>query len=563
MSDHHSDYMHPELTPSVLFVLKSIQQVSLSSGETIALNDPSAHMVVIVTEGTGFFHEESVPCPITTGSVLFASLETGKKTVSATKEGLYFLRFDFEVLQQEAASPYSYVPNRSWKPEHNEFFLQPSSSCTELAQSIYANRQSSDPLERFQHQIRFQQLLHLIWSHPPTPMADKSSSVIDRTVTYIHTHFAEPISLVDLAEEAGLTPRYYTELFKKSVGKSPIEYLTSYRMEQAKKLLRESDKRFREVARLVGYEDEFYFSRRFKQQVGVSPTVFIRMNQQHVTPVTFQYAEYLMALGIRPVGAPEEQVLYLREQLQLKEADQIVTLSRDYPERIKPLQPTFILTDYTEDCAAFSKIAPTLALPWLAHDVFGHFKRIADVLGMQEKAASWLGQHEQKVQKARRFVDSSIGKNETVSILNVRATNLLAYGVRNIGHVLYRSLKLTPPQILQDRLNRDPNLWAIPISEDQLTAYSGDWMFVHVFDDDLSWVHLHHLMNKEEWKQIPAVQKGQVVLLNPTWFAYDPLSLEVQLEEAVQFLTKQKHSWPPYYPNKNGISSMDEKLNSR
>ena len=203
MSDQHSDHMPPELTPSSLFVLKSIQQVSLSSGETITLTDPFAHMIVIVTKGTGFFHEESVPCAIITGSVLFSSLETGKKTVSATKEGLCFLRFDFEVLQQEAASPYSYVPNRSWKPEHHEFFLQPSSSCTELAQSIYANRQSSDPLERFQHQIRFQQLLHLIWSNPPTSMADKSSSAIDRTVTYIHTHFAEPISLVDLRRKLG------------------------------------------------------------------------------------------------------------------------------------------------------------------------------------------------------------------------------------------------------------------------------------------------------------------------------------------------------------------------
>lgn len=46
----------------------------------------------------------------------------------------------------------------------------------------------------------------------------------------------------DLANKAGLTPRYYTEVFKKNIGKSPIEYVTGYRMDQAKKLLRESKK---------------------------------------------------------------------------------------------------------------------------------------------------------------------------------------------------------------------------------------------------------------------------------------------------------------------------------
>ncbi|GED67378.1 hypothetical protein BRE01_10800 [Brevibacillus reuszeri] len=563
MSDHHSDHLHPELTPLSMFVLKSTEQVKLLPGETKSLADLSAHMVVIVTEGTGFFHTKSAPSTITTGSALFVHEESSMQISSAEKEQLGFLLFDFDVLQQGSDSDHVYSPNRSWKPEYEEYFLHSNNRCTELAQTLYLNRRTRDPLEILQNQIRFQQLLHLIWSNPPSSIDEKSSTVVDRTVTYIHTNFADSIGLVDLAKQAGLTPRYYTEIFKKKVGKSPIEYLTSYRMEQAKKLLRESDKRLREVARLIGYEDEFYFSRRFKQQVGVSPSVYIRMSQKHVSPVTLQYAEYLMALGIRPIAAPEDQVLYLREQLQLKEADYIVSLSNDDPEMIKPLEPTFILTDYTEDCSAFSKIAPTIALPWLAHDVFGHFKKIADVLGMQERAASWLKQHEQKVQKAKKFVNGSMNKEETVSILNVRATSLLAYGVRNIGHVLYRSLELTPPAIIQEKLKNDPHFWATPISEKQLSAYAGDWMFVHVFDDDLSRAHLQALMKQESWNQLPAVQKGQVVLLNPTWFAYDPLSLEVQLEEAVQFLTKQKQSWPPYYPNKNGISSMDVKMNSR
>lgn len=566
MLDNNADYLHRDLALPSLFLLRDVQQVRLAPAKTRALSSTSAHMVVIVTEGTGFVSDESAPCEVTTGSALLVAQAQASliQAIASDKEPLTFLLFYFDVLQPGKSSENAFIPNHSWKADHDALLVYSTDSCTELAATIYSHREASEPLDMFQNQIRFQQLLHSIWSsNKGGTETEAATSGIDHTVSYIHKHYAESISLGDLANRAGLTPRYYTEVFKKNVGKSPIEYVTNYRMEQAKKLLIDSDKRLRDVARLVGYEDEFYFSRRFKQQVGVSPTVFVRMSQKQFAPITFQYAEYVIALGIRPVGAPEEQVHYLREQLRLKEADSIISLSRDYPELIKPLQPTFILTDYKRDYATLSKIAPTLALPWLDHDVFGHLQRIADVLDVKEKASLWIKQHEQKVQKARQSVDASIQKQETVSILNVRPNSLFAYGVRNIGHVLYRSLKLTPPPIMQEKLKRDPNFWAMPIQEKQLRAYAADWLFVHVFEDDLSHAHFKALMNQEEWQQIPAVQKGQVVMIDTTWFAYDPLSLDVQLDEAVQFLTKQKRSDPPYYPNKNGISSMDETIKSR
>ncbi|MGK5652329.1 AraC family transcriptional regulator [Brevibacillus formosus] len=509
----------------------------MSQTEEWTFSGKSTHAVLIVTKGSGRMLNESDQKALLDGSVLLLSRESTRQVRADTEAPLRFLVFYFDALQQQDQATNAYSPSLSWQLDRSSCLFHQVDHGMELALTLYAHRQASDPLEAFQNQIRFQQLLHLIWSHAERQTAVETSSVVNQTISYMHTNYAEPISLDDLANRAGLTPRYYTEVFKKKVGKSPIEYLTSCRMEHAKTLLRESNKRLREVAHLVGYTDEFYFSRRFKQQVGVSPTVFVRMNQKQIAPVTFHYSEYLLALGIRPIGASEEQVTYLREQLRMKEADEIVSLPQNTPDLIKPLQPTFILTESTGNSAAFSKIAPTLALPWLAHDVFGHLNMLADVLGMKDHAHMWLKQHEQKVMKAKRCIDAHIQKEETFLILNVRPQSLLAYGARNIGHVLYKSLKLTPPKMIQAELTRNPNFWATTINVDQLSQCAADWLFVHIFDDDLSRALFKELMKQDVWQRIPAVQKGQVVILNPIWFSYDPLSLDIQLEEAIQILT--------------------------
>ncbi|MGN7469166.1 helix-turn-helix domain-containing protein [Brevibacillus sp. SAFN-007a] len=539
MSDHQAQNPSPPL-----FLLKGMQHVALPPRHTWSLPCASPHTLLLAAEGNGYWQAADMPdsCAWSPGSVRFATEKTVATIAADSGSTLSFFAFYFDVLEPEGGVSNSYSPSRSWKPNNDSYQLHSPHRCFELAFALLADQQSQNPLDVLQNQIRFQQLLHIIWRTGSTQASVESEKAIQQTLSYIHANYASSLSLTDLANQAGLTPRYYTEVFKKNVGKSPIEYVTSYRIDQAKKLLRESKKRLREVAHLVGYEDEFYFSRRFKQKVGVSPTVFAKVSQRLIAPVTFQYTEYLMALGIKPVGAKEDQVQYMREQLQVKEAKDIMALSRTCPELIKSLQPSIILTDYHKDSAAFSSIAPTCTLRWLDADVFGHLLHIADLFGQKDKALSWIKQHELKVQKTKRYVDTCIPREETVAILNVRPSHLFAYGVRNIGHVLYKSLQLTPPRMIQEKIKRDPNFWAVPVQEEQVSEYAADWLFVHVFDDDLSRAHYQALTKREDWQRLPAVQKGQVVMLSTVWFAYDPLSLDAQLDEAILLLNRHKSS---------------------
>lgn len=101
---------------------------------------------------------------------------------------------------------------------------------------------------------------------------DKNAKPVLRATAYIETHYAEHITLETMADLVNLNPIYFSNLFKREVGKSFTEYLTEYRMKKAKELLRGSDMNINEIADALGYSDARYFSKVFKKEIGIKPT---------------------------------------------------------------------------------------------------------------------------------------------------------------------------------------------------------------------------------------------------------------------------------------------------
>lgn len=88
---------------------------------------------------------------------------------------------------------------------------------------------------------------------------------------YIQIHYKESISLEDVAEYVGLTPTYFTKMFKEHTKKTFIDYVTEYRIEKAKELLLNTKLSLKEISYEIGYKDPNYFSRVFKKWTNVSP----------------------------------------------------------------------------------------------------------------------------------------------------------------------------------------------------------------------------------------------------------------------------------------------------
>jgi AraC-like DNA-binding protein len=92
-----------------------------------------------------------------------------------------------------------------------------------------------------------------------------------RVVRYVRDNLTRRISLADAAVAADLSPNYLAHLIKKETGRTFTDLVTERRMEKAQELLAHTGMRIAEIAEAVGFDDEAYFARRFKQCFDVAP----------------------------------------------------------------------------------------------------------------------------------------------------------------------------------------------------------------------------------------------------------------------------------------------------
>jgi AraC family transcriptional regulator, arabinose operon regulatory protein len=83
-----------------------------------------------------------------------------------------------------------------------------------------------------------------------------------------------PYRVEKLAQAVGLSADHFTRLFRKLRGVTPREYILQARIESAQNLLLSSNHSIGRIAEILGYSDVYFFSRQFKEKVGVSPSAF-------------------------------------------------------------------------------------------------------------------------------------------------------------------------------------------------------------------------------------------------------------------------------------------------
>ena len=117
---------------------------------------------------------------------------------------------------------------------------------------------------------------------------------LSRAFAAIHARVQHPWTVEDLAREAGMSRSAFAARFRDSVGLSPLDYVTRWRMFRAGTLLRRGDRSIAEIATKVGYENESAFAKAFKRVTGITPGAY-RKNGGEVgfltVPVMMQAAD--------------------------------------------------------------------------------------------------------------------------------------------------------------------------------------------------------------------------------------------------------------------------------
>ena len=134
-------------------------------------------------------------------------------------------------------------------------------------------------------QLYYDSLLNTLGVHLVSKYRTQSSSIevkheglspakLRTAIAFIEANCDRNLKLKEIAQAVGLSEYYCDRQFKKSLGITPHQYLTRYRIDRAKQLLKQQDLTIAQIAQKCGFSSQSYFTKQFRQIVGVTPKVY-------------------------------------------------------------------------------------------------------------------------------------------------------------------------------------------------------------------------------------------------------------------------------------------------
>jgi AraC-like DNA-binding protein len=248
--------------------------------------------LLVVTKGHLFIGEEAVKWEVGAAQALIIRPDNHHYTTQMCQEETHFYWLHFQTLGEWAeVSDYksSLLPQRKnvYKPiEHFKILLpryttltNPEATYRKFKELLLLLQESVDST-RWKEQILFQSILDDL--ELTTNLSEEKNSYIDssvreiaeKTASYLRKNYRQQITYQHINEYLNFHPTYISRCMKQVFGCTPLEYLTSFRLEKSKILLINSDMTISDIADEVGFYNPSYFTRCFSNNLNVTPRKF-------------------------------------------------------------------------------------------------------------------------------------------------------------------------------------------------------------------------------------------------------------------------------------------------
>lgn len=213
---------------------------------------------LLITEGSCRYEWEGGGCELEAGDLIY--LPSGaKRAVFATEKPLSFYRISFILRDADDSQPFvfSNTPYVAAKGTGQKL--------TDLCERLRVSTLSESD------RLKSRALLLELFSVISKTDLQKEKSRVSAALEYIQKHYTENIDADTLCGLCYMSKPYFFKQFKKETGTTPILMRTKLRVERAKTLLCDEECQISEIAAMLGFESIYYFSRSFKNTVGMSP----------------------------------------------------------------------------------------------------------------------------------------------------------------------------------------------------------------------------------------------------------------------------------------------------
>ncbi|OBZ11107.1 AraC family transcriptional regulator [Bacillus sp. FJAT-26390] len=540
MSDREKNIKNTEYASleGMSFKLRKMEHIQNQRNHwELRLQFMESHMILVAASGQGWLTIDGKFTELRQGSVYVCL--PGQLVEAAAhsfdERGFYHMRFD--VMEDDGSSVHTMqiINRNSPFPVKGELVVTSPVSINALCESICQCLLDENHLNRFRGQILFQEMLHTILQNALHAQGNDSEAALEYVKGYMEQHYQQELTIDHLAKVAGMSTRHFMRLFKKRHGCGAIDYLAIFRIKQAQQLMRiGGQNRLRDIARHVGYHDDIYFRRKFKQISGVPPAAFMKNSSQKIVAYNASNIGQLIALQVNPSAAPADHPWtdYYKRKYHM---NALLPLSSNVlikREEIRLASPDFIIGVDTlvpaDEQAMLKEIAPAYFVPWKDNDWRIHLRLVAQFLDKTAAAEAWLEAYDRKALFVSEQVKPAF-KNDSLLILRITGERYHALGSRSLGTVFYDDLQLTPPRGV-DRLKEDQQL-----TQAQLADFDADRLLLIVDEDSLSQASWRTLMNSEQWRSLKAVRNNRVDFLpSYPWVEYSAFIHELMLDEALK-----------------------------
>ncbi|WP_229106278.1 helix-turn-helix domain-containing protein [Paenibacillus sp. 1001270B_150601_E10] len=521
--------------------LKKIEQVKEQTGWEQLIEWGEAYILLFVTNGSGRLTIEHHALSLEKGRSYLIPPHSAS-IIASGLGGIHFyqLTCKAEGTRAEASNDFQQGHVGPF-PLAGEFRCTPFSQSIAYLENMIQQFKRQDPLRFFHIHVRFQELLLFIFEQNIGTFEERNlRQSVEHSIDYVKHHYSEQLTVDMLADMFDVSRWQYSRTFKELTGQNPLQFMNHVRIDRSKKLLLASHDRLSDIAESVGFQNEYYFSRRFKQEVGISPGQYRRNHRGNLRIFAPFLEDFLLALGITPIMQCYHDQWGKQDYLGLEHVPVYDLGSKDV-DQLSVYKPDFIVLDGGSDrwfsSKSLNEFAPTYIIKHYGEDWRLTLRTLADLLGQMDMVNDVIAEYQQKVCVAKERLKPKT-KGKTVSFLRISALGMSLYSSSEHGYtgpILHKDLGLKADPIACQLAG---NQRKVPFRLDQLSLLQADHLFV-TFDKrhSIREGEEREVLETSQWRSLDAVRNQNVHEVDFfTWMNYGVLSHCQKIEDVLEAL---------------------------
>ncbi|MGR3279402.1 helix-turn-helix domain-containing protein [Acaryochloris marina NIES-2412] len=209
------------------------------------------------------------------GDIIFDPAHTPRRVIHTSSARVYSISLDPSIISQ--------IDCEQFNPDSIELlpiFRKEDSLILQIGKAINKELEFGYPFQAYIDSLKTCLATHLIKNYASTYIYLKeykgglSDNKLSEVTEYINNNLSKNISINDLSESVGISQYYFSRLFKQSIGISPYQYIIQRRIDKAKNLLCRQELDIAEIALHCGFAHQSHLNRYFKKLTGTTPNKY-------------------------------------------------------------------------------------------------------------------------------------------------------------------------------------------------------------------------------------------------------------------------------------------------